>query len=87
MMVKNVAMIKAHQKFLIMQKRTSISMKIQKKGGMRVNKAGCLDRCTEGPVLVVYPDNIWYKYNSKDDIDEIINSHIVNNNIVERLKI
>ena len=68
-------------------KKKCISMKIQKKGGMRVNKAGCLDRCTEGPVLVVYPDNIWYKYNSKEDIDEIINSHIINNNIVDRLKI
>jgi len=62
-------------------------MKIQKKGGMRVNKAGCLDRCTEGPVLVIYPDNIWYKYESKDDIDEIISSHIVNDKIVQRLKI
>ena len=62
-------------------------MKIQRKGGMRVNKAGCLDRCTEGPVLVIYPDNIWYKYETKDDIDEIITSHIVNDKIVQRLKI
>jgi (2Fe-2S) ferredoxin len=62
-------------------------MKIQRKGGMRVNKAGCLDRCTEGPVLVIYPDNIWYKYESEEDIDEIIASHVVNNKIVQRLKI
>jgi (2Fe-2S) ferredoxin len=56
-------------------------------GHVRVNKAGCLDRCEEGPVLVVYPDAIWYTYVDRDDIDEIIDRHIVGGEIVERLKI
>ena len=54
---------------------------------MRINKAGCLDRCDEGPVLVVYPDNVWYSFVDKADIDEIISEHLQNGRIVERLKI
>ena len=41
-------------------------------GGVRVNKAGCLDRCSEGPVAVVYPEEVWYTYADKDDIEEIV---------------
>jgi (2Fe-2S) ferredoxin len=54
---------------------------------VRINKAGCLDRCEEGPVLVVYPDAVWYTYVDRDDIDEIIDRHVVGGEIVERLKI
>jgi len=57
------------------------------KGAVRINKAGCLDRCEEGPVLVVYPEEIWYTYVDREDIDEIIDSHIVNGRVVERLRI
>jgi (2Fe-2S) ferredoxin len=56
-------------------------------GKVRINKAGCLDRCDEGPVLVVYPDAVWYTYVDKDDIDEIIDSHVLKGRVVERLKI
>lgn len=54
-------------------------------GGVRVNKAGCLDRCAGGPVAVVYPDAVWYTFVDKDDIDEIVDSHLKNGRIVERL--
>ncbi|MEO8738154.1 MAG: NAD(P)H-dependent oxidoreductase subunit E [Casimicrobiaceae bacterium] len=57
------------------------------KGSVRINKAGCLDRCEEGPVLVVYPEEVWYTYVDRDDIDEIVDSHLVNGRVVERLKI
>ena len=56
-------------------------------GKVRINTAGCLDRCEEGPVIVVYPEETWYTYVDKADIDEIIDEHIVNGRIVERLKI
>ena len=56
-------------------------------GKVRMNKAGCLDRCEEGPVLVVYPEAVWYTYVDRQDIDEIIDSHIVGGRVVERLKI
>jgi len=54
-------------------------------GGVRVNKAGCLDRCAGGPVAVVYPEAVWYSYVDASDIDEIVESHLKNGQVVERL--
>ena len=56
-------------------------------GEIRVNNAGCMNRCEEGPVMVVYPEAVWYTYVDKEDIDEIIQEHLLNGRIVERLKI
>ena len=56
-------------------------------GRIRINSAGCLGRCGEGPVIVVYPEETWYTYVDEEDIDEIIDSHLVGNHAVERLKI
>lgn len=53
--------------------------------GVRVNSAGCLDRCELGPVLVIYPDNVWYTYQTKADVDEILQSHVVQKTPVARL--
>ena len=54
-------------------------------GQVRVNKAGCLDRCAAGPVAVVYPEAVWYTYVDLNDIDEIVESHLQNGQVVERL--
>ena len=54
-------------------------------GKVRVNKAGCLDRCAGGPVAVVYPEAVWYTYVDEQDIDEIVESHLKNGRVVERL--
>ena len=54
-------------------------------GKVRVNKAGCLDRCAGGPVAVVYPEAVWYTFVDNSDIDEIVESHLKNGQIVERL--
>ena len=54
-------------------------------GKVRINRAGCLDRCAQGPLLVVYPQAIWYTFIDNEDIDEIIESHLVNGKVVERL--
>ena len=56
-------------------------------GRVRINQAGCLDRCEEGPSIVVYPDAVWYTYVDKSDIDEIIDRHVVGGEVVERLRI
>jgi (2Fe-2S) ferredoxin len=56
-------------------------------GKVRINQAGCLDRCEEGPVVVVYPEGTWYTYVDTSDIDDIIDSHLVKGEVVERLKI
>ena len=55
-------------------------------GPVRVNKAGCLDRCAAGPVAVVYPEGVWYSYVDEQDIDEIVESHLKNGTVVERLR-
>jgi (2Fe-2S) ferredoxin len=63
------------------------AMDLNGHGKVRINQAGCLDRCEEGPVLVVYPDATWYTYVDNSDIDEIIDSHLVGGKVVDRLKI
>jgi (2Fe-2S) ferredoxin len=54
-------------------------------GGVRVNKAGCMDRCQGGPIAVVYPEGTWYTYVDPTDIDEIVDRHLKNGEVVERL--
>ena len=56
-------------------------------GKVRISQSGCLGRCSLGPCLVIYPDAVWYTYASTADIDEIIASHLIDGNIVERLLI
>ena len=63
------------------------ALKLSGPGKVRINSAGCLDRCDEGPVVVVYPEEVWYTYVDKADIDEIIEEHLVHGRIVERLRI
>lgn len=57
------------------------------KGKVRANKAGCLDQCEHGPNVVVYPEAVWYGGLHLDDVDEIVQSHIVGGAPVERLRI
>ena len=56
-------------------------------GKVRINQSGCLDRCELGPVLVIYPQGTWYTYVDTQDIDEIIDTHLVCGTVVDRLKI
>jgi (2Fe-2S) ferredoxin len=68
-------------------KRRIKEMNLNGQGKIRINQSGCLDRCEEGPVMVVYPEGTWYTYVDTEDIDEIIDSHLVGGKVVERLKI
>jgi (2Fe-2S) ferredoxin len=66
------------------------ALKMNGPGKVRINAAGCLDRCEEGPVIVVYPgcpEEVWYTYVDQHDIDEIIDEHLVKGQVVERLRI
>ena len=56
-------------------------------GQVRINMAGCLGRCEVGPAIVIYPQETWYTFVDEEDIDEIIESHLKNDQIVERLLI
>lgn len=60
---------------------------IHQQGGVRINKAGCFNRCQEGPVIVVYPEGTWYTYVDEEDIDEIIDRHLQKGEVVERLRL
>jgi (2Fe-2S) ferredoxin len=52
---------------------------------VRVNMAGCLDRCEFGPTLVVYPEGVWYRPETPEDIDEILAVHLQGGGRVRRL--
>jgi (2Fe-2S) ferredoxin len=75
------------------QARDYVKAKVKELGisnrnnSIRINSAGCLDRCDEGPVLVVYPEGVWYTFVDESDLDDIIESHLKNGQIVDRLKI
>ncbi len=63
------------------------AMGLAGEGKTRINQAGCLDRCELGPVMVVYPEEVWYTYVDKSDIDEILEQHLKNGKVVDRLRI
>ena len=52
---------------------------------VRINTAGCLDRCEFGPTMVIYPEGIWYSPQSREDIDTILASHMVAGGRVQAL--
>ena len=53
--------------------------------GIRVNSAGCLDRCEFGPALVIYPEGVWYTYRTTEDLEEILQVHMIDGGRVDRL--
>jgi (2Fe-2S) ferredoxin len=75
---------KAAQKYL---KERTKELKLNRDAEVRVNQSGCLGRCEEGPVIVIYPQGTWYTYVDNEDLDEIIDAHLIGGKIVERLKI
>ena len=77
----NAEAMRAHAKKRVKE------LKLSGEGKVRINQSGCLDRCEEGPVIVVYPEEVWYTYVDKSDIDEIISEHLENGRPVERLRI
>jgi (2Fe-2S) ferredoxin len=56
-----------------------------KKTEVRINKAGCFSQCGHGPMMVVYPENVWYAGVKESDLQEILESHILGGIPVKRL--
>ncbi len=54
-------------------------------GRVRVNHSGCLDQCGHGPMMVVYPENVWYWGVRPEDVEEIVREHLIGGRPVERL--
>jgi (2Fe-2S) ferredoxin len=57
------------------------------RGRVRVNAAGCLDQCGHGPVVVVYPEAVWYGPVTADDVEELFREHVLGGRPVERLRL
>ena len=62
------------------------SVKVGLKADIRINKAGCFSQCGHGPMIVVYPENVWYGGVQQSDLQEIVQSHILGGKPVERLR-
>jgi len=58
---------------------------LSEKVAVTITTTGCLGPCTHGPIVVVMPDNIWYKQVGTSDLEEIVDSHLVGGRPVERL--
>ena len=52
---------------------------------IRINKAGCMGQCGDGPMVVVYPEAVWYGDVKLSDVAEIVNSHLINDCPVKKL--
>lgn len=70
--------------------RKQMKAEIKKRGlknSVRANQAGCMDACEFGPVVVVYPQNVWYGGVKPEDVTELLDTHLNGEGVVERLLI
>lgn len=68
-------------------KKRAKELDIYGQGKCRINTAGCMNRCSEGPVIAVYPEAIWYTWVDQEDLDEIVESHLLHGKPVKRLQL
>ena len=52
---------------------------------VRINASGCLDHCELGPSVVIYPEGVWYRCETKEDVDEVLKTHVRDGRRVKRL--
>ncbi|HEX9646330.1 MAG TPA: (2Fe-2S) ferredoxin domain-containing protein [Alphaproteobacteria bacterium] len=69
--------------------RNYMKAKAKKMGleDVRINASGCLDRCELGPTMVIYPDGVWYSCKTREDVDEVLQAHLVEGRVVARLRL
>ena len=68
-------------------KRRVAELALAGPGRVRINQAGCMERCEQGPVVVVYPDAVWYRCRSTEDVDDIVEEHLLQGKPVDRLRL
>ena len=83
---KGAARVRDYAKKRVKELGLSVAVD-NKPAQVRVNLAGCMERCELGPVIAVYPQGVWYCYVDEDDVEEIIQSHLINGKPVERLRL
>ena len=52
---------------------------------IRINQSLCLDRCLEGPSMVIYPEGVWYRCTNFEEIDEVLEKHLIGGEVVKHL--
>ncbi len=65
--------------------RMGKAIETQRLGDIGFTASGCLGFCNAGPLMVVYPEGVWYRPNTAEDIDEIVESHFKQGKRVDRL--
>jgi (2Fe-2S) ferredoxin len=65
--------------------KKAVALEPRLKGRVRINKSGCLDQCGYGPMIVIYPDNVWYWAVEPEDVEQIVREHLIGGKPVERL--
>ncbi len=73
------------EKVLFLRKYMKDKVKASGIKGVRINSSGCLNRCKKGPLMVIYPEGIWMKVTSKEDIDLIIENYLKKNKVLKDL--
>ena len=54
---------------------------------IRINRSSCLDRCELGPIMVMYPEGVWYAFKTEQDVEDIVPKHIIEGGRVTRLMV
>jgi len=54
---------------------------------IRINRSSCLDRCELGPIMVMYPEGVWYAFKTEQDVEDIVQKHIIEGGRVTRLMV
>ncbi len=70
--------------------RSQLKEKLKQQGlhkSYRINSAGCLGHCQHGPVMVIYPQAVWYGGLEESDLDEVLHKSILGDQTIARLKI
>lgn len=62
-------------------------LEAERLGDIGFTASGCLGFCRAGPLMVVYPEGVWYRPETTEDIDEIVESHLKLGSLVERLAV
>lgn len=80
--------MKVFEEFLMNLAKRDIHVVIEmkkEKESMYVSKSGCQGFCQMGPLVTIYPDNIFYTKVKETDVDEIVQKTLIDNKVVERL--